>query len=109
MQHLYRRWDTPRSLFGDIAVVSFLVVQTLDGIFTYLGVSIWGPGIEANPLISSAVATAGLVPGLTGAKLVAVGLGMALHLQRVHNLVAALTAIYFAAAILPWTALFFLH
>jgi len=31
---------------------------------------------------------------------------MLLHLRRVHNLVALLTAIYFAAAVLPWTALF---
>jgi hypothetical protein len=37
---------------------------------------------------------------------VAVSLGIALHLRRVHNVVALLTAIYLAAAILPWTALF---
>ena len=29
-----------------------------------------------------------------------------LHLRRVRNLVALLTSIYVAAAILPWTALF---
>jgi hypothetical protein len=39
-------------------------------------------------------------------KLVAVAFGIALHLRRVHNVVALLTAIYVAAAILPWTALF---
>ena len=49
MRHLYRRWDTPRSTFGDLMVVVFLVVQCLDGVLTYLGVSIWGPGVEANP------------------------------------------------------------
>jgi len=37
---------------------------------------------------------------------VAISFGILLHLRRVHNIVAALTAIYFAAAILPWTALF---
>ena len=84
-------------------------MQCLDGAFTYLGVSIWGLGIEANPLISSAVTAAGLAAGLTAAKLVAVMFGIALHLRRVHNLVALLTAIYFAAAILPWTALFLTH
>ena len=106
MRRLYRRWDSPKCLFGDLTVLGFLIVQSLDGIFTYLGVRIWGPGIEANPIISSAVAAAGPVAGLAGAKLVAVALGIALHLHRVHNLVAALTAIYLAAAILPWTALF---
>ena len=106
MARLYRRWDEPRCLFGDLAVVSFFIVQGLDGILTYLGVSIWGPSIEANPLISSAVATAGPAAGLAGAKLVAIGFGMVLHLRRVHNIVAFLTAVYVALAILPWTALF---
>ena len=47
--------------------------------------------------------------GLGGAKLVAIGFGMLLHLRRVHNVVALLTAIYFAVAILPWAALFLMH
>ncbi len=106
MAILYKRWDEPRSLFGDLVVLTFFVVQGLDGIFTYLGVAIWGPGIEANPLISSAMAAVGVVYGVACAKLIAIGFGMVLHLRRVHNLVAVLTAIYFAAAILPWTALF---
>jgi hypothetical protein len=106
MRHLYRRWDTPRSTFGDLVVVVYLIVQCLDGVLTYLGVSIWGPAIEANPLISTAMAVAGPIPGLAGAKLVAIGFGMALHLRRVHNIVALLTFIYLTVAILPWAALF---
>jgi hypothetical protein len=106
MARLYRPWETPNSLFGDVAVLGFVLVQCLDGIFTYLGVSIWGPGIEANPLISSAVQVAGLGTGLAGAKLFAVGLGMVLHLCRIHTIVALLTAVYFALAILPWSYLF---
>ena len=106
MEHLYRRWETPRCLFGDFVVLSFLIVQCLDGVFTYLGVRIWGPSIEANPIVSSTVQLVGLGPGLTAVKLVAVAFGIALHLRRVHNVVALLTAIYLAAAILPWTALF---
>ena len=106
MAHLWRRWDGPRTRFGDIVVLGFLFVQCLDGAFTYLGVSTWGLGIEANPLISSAVTTAGLAAGLTAAKLIAVVFGIALHLRRVHYLVALLTAIYVAGAILPWTAIF---
>lgn len=109
MERLYKRWEEPRSMFGDLMVVGFLVVQGLDGIFTYLGVRTWGPDIEANPIVSSAMAFAGLAPGLAGAKLVAVGFGIVLHLRRVHNLVALLTFIYVAVAILPWTALFLTH
>ena len=87
-------------------VLGFLLVQGLDGGFTYVGVRLWGLGIEANPLISSAVSVAGLGAGLLTTKLVAVALGILLHLRRVHNLIAILTLVYLAVAILPWTALF---
>jgi hypothetical protein len=106
MEHFYERWVAPRSLFGDLAVVAFLVVQCLDGSLTYLGVRYWGVGIEANPLIVSAVHTIGLGAGLTVVKLVAASFGVLLHLRRVHALVALLTAIYLGVAILPWTAIF---
>jgi hypothetical protein len=105
MTLLYKRWDEPRSRFGDLMVLGFVIVQCLDGVFTYLGVSIWGPTIEANPLIASAIAAVGVFAGICGVKLLAISFGIVLHLRRVHNLVAALTAIYFTAAILPWTAL----
>ena len=106
MALLYKRWDEPRSRWGDAVVITFVLTQCLDGVFTYLGVAIWGPGIEANPLISSAMSAVGVVYGLAGAKAVAITFGIVLHLRRVHNLVAALTGIYLAAAIVPWTALF---
>src|SRR5262249_15065467 len=106
---LYKRWDTPRSLFGDLVVLGFVLVQCLDAAFTYLGMRTLGPGIEGNPLVSTAVAIAGLGAGLAGTKLVAIGFGMLLHLNRVHNLVALLTAIYLAAAIVPWTAILVTH
>jgi hypothetical protein len=103
---LYKRWDGPESTFGDVAVIAFMVVQFMDGFFTYHGVRVWGPAVEANPIISSAMTIAGPLGGLAGAKLVAIGFGMLLHLRRVHNLVALLTLIYVGVAILPWTALF---
>jgi hypothetical protein len=108
MARLYRQWETP-SAFGDVVVLGFVLVQCLDGVFTYLGVRLWGPGIEANPLISSAMSYAGLGVGLAGVKLAAVGLGILLHLRRTHTIVALLTALYFAVAIVPWTALFLTH
>ena len=94
------------SRFGNIVVLSFLCVQWLDGVFTYLGVRTWGPAIEANPIISSAVTHAGLAAGLAGAKLLAISCGIALHLRRTHRVIAWLTALYVAVAILPWTLLF---
>jgi len=109
MAVLYKRWNEPRSRFGDLMVIAFMVMQCLDGVFTYMGVRMWGPAIEANPFISSAMNTAGVAAGLGGAKMMAIGFGMVLHLRRVHNVVALLTAIYFAVAILPWAALFLMH
>jgi hypothetical protein len=108
MLRWYRRRNTP-SVFGDLTVLGFVLVQCLDGVFTYLGVRMWGPGIEANPIISSAMTFAGLGVGLAGAKLIAVGFGIVLHLRRTHVIVAILTAFYLAAAIVPWTTLFLAH
>jgi hypothetical protein len=109
MARFYRQWETPRSRFGDVVVLSFVITQCLDGALTYLGISLWGLAAEGNPLITSAVSYAGLGVGLAGAKLFAVGLGIALHLCRVHNVVAALTIVYIVCAIVPWTALFLIR
>ena len=106
MAILWRRWDGSPNRFGDVAVLGFLLVQFLDGALTYVGMKIWGVGVEANPLINLAVTAAGLAVGITAAKLVAVVFGIALHLHRVHGLVALLIAFYLAAAILPWAAIF---
>ena len=97
------------SQFGDAAVLAFVIVQYLDGAFTYFGIHVWGMQIEANPLVSSAMAFAGIGPGLALAKLVAIGLGMVLHLRGVHGIVAVLTGFYLTVAILPWTMLFLNH
>jgi uncharacterized membrane protein len=106
MRGLRTRWDSPNSRFGNVAVLSFLLAQFLDGALTYVGVKTWGLSIEANPLISSTVHAVGLGPGLAAMKLLAGTLGIALHLRSVHVLVAVLTALYVAVAIVPWTALF---
>lgn len=98
--------DTSSHRFGNAAVLCFVVVQYLDGALTYFGVHTWGIAVEANPLVSSAVMFAGVGPGLAFTKLLAIGLGMLLHLRRVHVTVALLTAFYITVAILPWTSLF---
>jgi hypothetical protein len=106
MERLYRTASTTDTQFGNIAFLVFLAVQWLDGVYTYLGIATFGPHIEANPLISSAVAIAGPGTGLAAAKLLAVGCGMLLHLHRVHYLIAVLTVFYLLVAIVPWTMLF---
>ncbi len=98
-----------RSIFGDLVIIAFLLSQALDGVLTYLGVTRFGLGLEANPLIGSALPVLGVSATVTAAKLVAAGLGILLHLRGVHAAVAALTALYLAAAVVPWTAILLLH
>lgn len=103
---LTSRLDWPHGRFGDLAMLLFVIVQGLDGALTYLGVHFWGLSIEANPLVASAVAVAGVGAGLVLTKLFAVALGVVLHLRRIHLVVALLSIFYLAVAILPWTVLF---
>jgi hypothetical protein len=105
MERPYKQRNAPDSRFGNLVVLGFLCVQCLDGVLTYLGIRTWGPGIEGNPVVSSAVSHAGLGAGLAGTKLIAVAFGIVLHLRRIHGLIALLTAFYVAAAILPWVIL----
>jgi hypothetical protein len=97
-----------RSWFGDIALIAFLVAQCLDGVFTYVGVTTYGLGIEANPLVAGLMTYLGYEAGLLGAKLMASVLGVCLHLRSVHRAVAILAAFYFAVAIGPWSVILFM-
>jgi hypothetical protein len=102
------RWIFNRSAesrSGDWIVLAFLVTQALDGVLTYVGLASIGRVAEGNPLVASLMAVFGLGAGLAGAKLVAGSLGIALHLFGTHRLVALLTVVYVAAAIVPWAAL----
>ncbi len=96
-----------RSLFGDVVLVTFLVAQVLDGVFTYLGVMTFGLSIEANPVIASLMLHLGHGPALMTAKLAAAALGIGLHLRGTHGAVALLAGFYVTAAVLPWTVILF--
>ena len=88
-------------------LVAFLLVQCFDGVFTYVGVTAFGLGIEANPVVAGLMAQFGHAGGLLGAKVMAAVLGICLHLRKVHLAVAMLTGFYAAAAIAPWTLILF--
>ena len=104
---LAKMWNPrlQRSLFGELAILAFLLAQCLDGIFTYVGVSTFGLGVEANPVIAGLMATLGHGTALVGAKTVAGALGVCLHLREIHSAVALLAGFYVAVAILPWIAI----
>lgn len=85
----------------------FLVAQALDGALTYVGVTMLGLHMEANPLLVWMMETMGCAAALTSAKLVASVLGI-VHLSSVHRIVAALAVFYLAVAVFPWLALLYM-
>ena len=98
---------TRRNLFGDLALVLFLLAQASDGVLTYVGIATYGPAIEANPLIAWLMGAMGQGLALTAAKVTAATFGVALHLIAVHKAVAALAIFYIAVAVVPWISLLF--
>jgi Domain of unknown function (DUF5658) len=94
--------------FGNLVVIAFLIAQACDGVLTYVGVSVYGLGMEGNPIIAWMMGALGHGAALTAAKGVAGGFGILLHLGSVHRVLAALAAFYFVVAVVPWiTILFF--
>jgi uncharacterized membrane protein len=107
MLSLGTRAPTGRSLFGDVAVTLFLLAQASDGVLTYVGVTIYGLHMEANPLIGWLMSAIGQGPALATAKVAAGFFGLALHLSAVHKAVAILAGFYLAVAVIPWVAIIF--
>lgn len=95
-----------RGLSGpQILWLAFVTVQALDGALSYVGVSLHGPDIEANPLVAWYLAALGPAVGFTAAKLFAVMCGVVLYMTAHHRLVAVLTLVYLVFAVVPWFAL----
>jgi hypothetical protein len=107
MNLVVKRADSGR-VFGDVAVVVFLLAQVSDGVLTYIGVSTYGTTIEGNPVISWLMASMGHGAGLAAAKVIAGSFGIALHLSSVHKAVALLACFYIVVAIIPWIGILFL-
>ena len=96
-----------RLSFGELALAAFLLVQGLDGVYTYIGVAAYGLHAEANPIVASLMANLGNAPGVMSAKVIASLLGVCLYFCQVHAVVALLTGLYLTAAIAPWTVILF--
>lgn len=95
------------STFGNLVILLFVCAQAADGVFTYVGVSLFGPSIEGNPLLAWLIHSVGPLPALAAAKLTAIGLGSLLHLMTVHRIVALLAGFYLLTAVGPWVHLLF--
>jgi hypothetical protein len=93
---------TRRLSNAEMLWVAFVAVQALDGAMSYIGVSLHGPAIEANPLVAWYLGAFGPAVGFTAAKLFAVTCGTVLYVTARHKWVAILTLVYIVFAVGPW-------
>ena len=94
---------------AELVWVAFVVVQALDGVMSYIGVHMFGPWIEANPLVAWYTSMFGPAVAFTVVKLFAIACGTMLYLMARHRTVAALTLFYLAFAVAPWVQVFGLY
>lgn len=92
--------------FGNFALILFIILQVLDGVFTYRGLSLGLAG-EGNPLVRMMISFLGLGAGLAVAKVIGVGLGIILYQRRAYIAIAVLDAIYVIFGIVPWIFVLF--
>jgi len=93
---------TPKQIFN-----IFVVVQILDGIFTFIGVTKFGPEAEGNYIIYLLINMFGTLPALLLAKSVAI---VALYVlckshitkPKIMFFTQAILGFYVVRAILPW-------
>ena len=97
-----KRW---RLSGTQLLFLAFVTVQALDGAMSYVGVSLHGPSIEANPLVAWYLGAFGPAVGFTMAKLFAVTCGAVLYVTARYRWVAILTLVYIVFAVGPWVQL----
>ena len=93
----------PGSRTRSIAVVAlFVAIQIADGVLTLEGVTRFGPGAEANPVLAASILMFGLGAAVLSAKIAAVALAALLSATRAHLPLALLTLLYVMGAVVPW-------
>ena len=85
-----------------IVFAVFLTAQVLDGLLTYIGVSLLGVQVEANVLLATSMAAIGAPSTLIAAKLIACGCGYVLYRTAWYRPLAITAGLYVGVAIVPW-------
>ena len=89
-------------MFGDTIWIAFVSVQAADAVLTYVGIVLFGIGIDANPIVARCLMTLGPSAGLICTKLFAIGCAALLHCLARHRIVGVLTIGFLLGAISPW-------
>lgn len=85
-----------------LTLLVFLTFQAADGLMTYGVASLFGAGVEGNPLLAVSMQIVGVGPALFIAKIASAAGGILLYLRGVHFWLAACTAFYAFGAVIPW-------
>ena len=93
----------PRLSTATIILAAFVLIQALDGLLSYLGVSTHGLWLEGNPIVSWYAHQLGPGVAFAGAKLFAIGCGAVLYATGRHAWLVVLTLVHLVAAVGPWT------
>lgn len=111
--------ETKNDAFLPTASVSFLgltlvILQIADGYLTSMGISRFGMASEGNPVLRSLMEQFGHIPTLAILKLLAVAIVIGLVFSArsvpwVKGALGAIAAVYFFAAVVPWTYLLFVR
>jgi len=82
--------------------VVFLAAQVIDGVLTYVGVSVFGLHVEANPLLSTSMHAMGAPRALLSSKLLACVCGYILYRTAFHRPLAITAGLCVGVAVVPW-------
>lgn len=85
-----------------IVFAIFLVAQVLDGVLTFVGVSLLGVEVEANILLAAWMELIGAPAALVGAKALACGCGAILYCTAWHRPLAVTAGLLLGVAVIPW-------
>ena len=87
---------------ASIVFAIFIAAQVLDGVLTYVGVSLLGIEIEANILLATWMEVIGAPAALAGAKVLACGCGCVLYCTAWHRPLAITAGLCLGVAVVPW-------
>jgi uncharacterized membrane protein len=104
------------SLSKKAAILGAVLVlcQVLDGLLTYLGLTLYGTEMEGNTFLRELMHAYGTAPALFLVKISAISLAvlLTLHAHRrrwVRPIIFALAAIYLFIAVVPWVFIISAH
>jgi hypothetical protein len=85
-------------------LITFIILQILDGVLTYIGVSTHSIQGEGNPLLSYLMVQYGVINALIIGKLFALLCGISIFILCKHYKVIfiCLNTVYFSLAVIPW-------